>query len=395
MPHQHGQHQARLFAAAELAHGLRDHLAREVEAAQEVAQLLLACAFRVLLARGAGQPHHVLQRRAAGVQHVELLLREVADGQALAFGHAAGQQRQLVRDGLHEGGFALAVGAQDADALARQHAAAHAAQDHAVARLHPWRQLAARGGFCRHGGAGGEFVGVGVFSVKCGSSPCLAAAGSYGIRSVRGLGGAVAEHAVGHREHGVGQAGGFAELELEVGFQQHRRDLLHAFQRLHAALRLLGLGGLGLEAVDELLQVGDLVLLLGVGGLLQLDLLGSQLLEGAVVAAVAGQAALLDVQRDARHRVQEFPVVADDHQRAGVARQPAFQPDQGVEVQVVGGLVQQQQVARRHQRARQLQAHAPAAGEAVHRPLQLGHLEAQAEDQRLRARRGVVRAGVG
>jgi hypothetical protein len=41
-------------------------------------------------------------------------------------------------------------------------------------------------------------------------------------------------------------------------------------------LRLLGLAGLGLEAVDELLQVGDLFLLLGKAGCLQLQLLGAQ-----------------------------------------------------------------------------------------------------------------------
>jgi hypothetical protein len=60
-----------------------------------------------------------------------------------------------------------------------------------------------------------------------------------------------------------------------------------------------GLGGLGLEAVDELLQVGDLVLLLGEGGLLQRQLLGAQFFESAVVAAVAREPAGVDVQRDA------------------------------------------------------------------------------------------------
>jgi hypothetical protein len=72
----------------------------------------------------------------------------------------------------------------------------------------------------------------------------------------------------------------------------------------------------------------------------------------------------------------------------------AFQPDQRVEVEVVGRFVEQQQVGRAHQRARQLQAHAPAAGEAVDRVVELGRLEAETEDQRLRARLGVVRAGV-
>jgi hypothetical protein len=118
------------------------------------------------------------------------------------------RQRHRAGDGLDQRGLALAVGAEDADALAGQHRAVDAAQ-------------------------------------------MVVSPPSSGSRS--GV----------HRQHGVGQVGGFLELEGELGIGQHRRDLLHALQRLDPALRLLGLAGLGLEAVDELLQVGDLVLLLG------------------------------------------------------------------------------------------------------------------------------------
>jgi hypothetical protein len=86
--------------------------------------------------------------------------------------------------------------------------------------------------------------------------------------------------------------------------------------------------------------------------------------------------------------------MADHQQGAGVFLQPGLEPHQGVEVEVVGRFVEQQEVRRAHQRARQLQPHAPAAGEAVDRPVELAHLETQAEDQRLRARLRVVRAGV-
>ena len=78
--------------------------------------------------------------------------------------------------------------------------------------------------------------------------------------------------------------------------------------------------------------------------------------------------------------------MADHDQRAGVALQPGLEPDEGVEVQVVGRLVEQQQVGRAHQRPRELQAHAPAAGEAVDRRVELVAREAQAQQQRLRAR---------
>ena len=140
--------------------------------------------------------------------------------------------------------------------------------------------------------------------------------------------------------------------------------------------------------------MGDLVGLLGHRRLLQQHLLGAHVLELAVVAAVADQLGVVDVQRDLGDGIEEFAVVADHDQRAGVALEPGFEPDQGVEVEVVGRFVEQQDVGRAHQGARQLQAHAPAAGEAVDRVVQFGDLEAEAEDQRLRARFGVVLAGV-
>jgi len=87
--------------------------------------------------------------------------------------------------------------------------------------------------------------------------------------------------------------------------------------------------------------------------------------------------------------------VGDDHQRARIARQPFFQPDDRVEVEVVGRFVQQHQVGRRHQRLRQRQPHLPAAREARHRIVELCGLEAQAEQQRLGARAGGIRIVVG
>ena len=121
-------------------------------------------------------------------------------------------------------------------------------------------------------------------------------------------------------EHGVGQRGQFAKAELQFAFGQHGGDFFHAFQRLDAALRLPRLGGFGLEAVDELLQVRALFLLFGPGGLLQGQLLGAQFFKGAVAAAVAGELAVFDVQCGLRDGVQKVAVVADDDERAGVWR---------------------------------------------------------------------------
>ena len=345
LPHDHAQHQPGLFAAAHGAHGLLHHVAAELETPQEVAQVLLAQGLAHQGTGGfgfAGQSDHVGQWRVVRPQHVQLLLREVADAQALALSERAAQQGQGAGHGFHEGGFALTVGPENAQALPGLHRAGHVLHDH---RVHP--RVAA-----------------------------------------------VAEAGVAQVEHGVGQLARFVEGEAEFGIGQHRRDLFHALQGLDAALRLLGFGGLGLEAIDELLEVRDLVLLAGKGGLLLADLLGPHVFETAVVAAVAGEFAVVDVQGDLRYRIQKFAIVADDEQRAFVAFEPAFQPDQGVEVQVVGGFVQHEQVARAHERTGQLQPHAPAARKAVDRTLEFVDLEAQSHQQGLGAGGGVVGAGV-
>ena len=90
-----------------------------------------------------------------------------------------------------------------------------------------------------------------------------------------------------HREHGVGQVGRLFELKGEIGLAEQRGDFFHAVQRLDAALCLLGFAGLGFEAGDELLQVGDFVLLLGERCLLQRHLFSPHVFKLAVIAAVA------------------------------------------------------------------------------------------------------------
>ena len=75
------------------------------------------------------QPDHVFERVVCGAQYVELLLGKVADVQPLAFKHFAFNRCQRTGDGFHHGGLALAVGAQNADALAGQHRLADVLHD--------------------------------------------------------------------------------------------------------------------------------------------------------------------------------------------------------------------------------------------------------------------------
>ena len=82
---------------------------------------------------------------------------------------------------------------------------------------------------------------------------------------------------------------------------------------------------------------------------------------------------------DTVHAAVEQAAVVRDHQGgAGEFGEPGFQPQRGFQVQMVGRLVQQQQVGLGEQGGGQRHAHAPAAGKAVHRPRLGGGVEAEA-----------------
>ena len=191
------------------------------------------------------------------------------------------------------------------------------------------------------------------------------------------------------------QLGRRRELDPELALGAHRLGAGQLGQPLHPRLRLLGLGGLGLEAVDEALQVGALGLLLVVGNLLLAQLLGALALEVGIAAHVQLGPAAVQVQGMGGDVVQELAVMRDQQQGARVLEQPLLQPEHRIQVQVVGRLVQQQQVRGHHQRPGQVQAHAPAAGERGHRATMGLGRKAQAMQQAAGAGLGVVAVELG
>ena len=152
------------------------------------------------------------------------------------------------------------------------------------------------------------------------------------------------------------------EREFERAVGVRRRNPLHPFERLHPALRLLRLRRLGAEAIDERLQMCDLPLLLHVGRLLQRELLRPLALELRIVAGVGLELARVEMDDAVDDAVEEIAVVRDEQQRAGIAGEPVLEPQHGIEVEVVGGFVQQQEVRPAHQCLREIEPHPPAAG---------------------------------
>ncbi|CPH55029.1 Uncharacterised protein [Burkholderia pseudomallei] len=282
------------------------------------------------------------ERRIVLAQRLELVLGEIADREPAAGAQLARQRRERARERLDERRLALAVRAEQADALAVLDRQRDALDDR-------------------------DFAAV--------------------VRAV------AAAH-VFHHEHRVRRGIGRAEFEREWRSDVRGRDPLHLLERLHPALRLLRLRRLRLEAVDEALQMRNRLLLLFVCALLQFELLRAQHFELRVVAAVTLHLAILEMQRHVADGVEEFAIVRDDDERARIAMQPVFEPDDRVEIQVVRRLVEQQQIRAAHQRLREIQAHAPAAREARDGLARLREREAEPEQQRLGARGRGVAVGV-
>ena len=163
-----------------------------------------------------------------------------------------------------------------------------------------------------------------------------------------------------HRAPALG-AGRKAEMDaLPLGRHLDRHDLL---EQLDAALHLRGLGRLVAEAIDEHLHARDFFVLLALGlaqafehGVALLDVL-------AVVADVVGQLAQVNVGDARDDRIEEVAVVRDENDRVGIGAEIFLEPVAGFEIEVIGRLVEQQQVRASEQELGQRDTHLPAAGE--------------------------------
>jgi len=203
---------------------------------------------------------------------------------------------------------------------------------------------------------------------------------------------AVADLAVVDGQQRRGQRPGFGEVEGHGPLVGDRGDGLHPRQHLQPRLRLPRLGRLVAEAIDEAHDMGALGLLLLLLPGEQGHALGAGFLEKVVVALVGRQRLRLEVQDIGNHRVEQGTVVADDQDRAAVGLEIGLQPQRGLEIEVVGRLVEQQQVGLGEQQRGKRHPHPPAPGEGRAR-LRLCRLaEAQSgEDPRCAGRGGGCR----
>ena len=315
LQHQLGHAQTGALAAGEHGHAFVDVLAAEQELGQQVAQLAADVAHGDAVQRG--------EYGLVLVEDIFLILGVVADLDVVPKAGFAADRVQLTVDHAHQRGLALAVAAD---------------QRHLLAALD--------------------------LDVGMAEDDLLRVADGQ----VRGLVDDVAGARRG-REFDR-QAGVVGLVDL---------DAVEFLQRLDAGLDLVGLRGFVAEGVDEFFRLLDHPLLVLVGRDLLLDALRAKFKVLGIRDFVVVDMAEHHLDGAGRDRVEEAAVVADEQQGAAAGLEVVFQPLDGLDVEVVGGLVEQQHVRLAEQDLGQLDAHVPALGKGLGQAAELVVQEAETQ----------------
>ena len=313
------QCQASLFTTAEHRHFLEDVIIPEEEASQQGSDVQLGHPGR--------RVGSLLQHRPLGLQHFGAVLGEVTHLHPQPQVTHTGLRRQVARQQLEQGGLAGAVGSDQHRAVAPLRFELEAGVNHVlpVGEIHPFES----------------------------DDPLTA------LLRLR-------------------------ECKINRRRRLLRRvDLLHAVDLLELGLSPRRRGVLGSEPVHEVHQATNFALLVLEGGQLLL-LLGLALVEkGVVVARVAVEPLIANLDDTGDQLIEKLPVVRDDQNRSRVILQIALKPNEGFEIQMVGGLIEHEDVRLMHQQPGQVRPHDPTTGQLARRPLKIRIAEGQALEQAL------------
>ena len=121
-------------------------------------------------------------------------------------------------------------------------------------------------------------------------------------------------------------------------------QLFHALQLIDARKCALSRRGAHEIAVDIVLKLGDLFLLLFVFTPLLLQKLFFQHFILAVIAFEGEHLSAFQLQRARSEAVEEVTVVGDDEHRPAIGREIIFEPEERLDVEVVGRLVEDEKL---------------------------------------------------
>ena len=149
------------------------------------------------------------------------------------------------------------------------------------------------------------------------------------------------------------------------------------FQLLHLLLHLYSLGGLIAEALNKLAHLLYFLLLILVGSELLFTTLLTQYDILVVFHLIVNDLTTRNLQRAIGNIIDEGTVVTDQYHSLCRLRQPLLQPLYRLDVQMVGGLVEQQHIRLLQQNLRQLDTHAPTTRELASGTFQIRTFKAQ------------------
>ena len=222
---------------------------------------------------------------------------------------------------------------------------------------------------------------------QCGLSFAVASHKCYFVAPLNGEAGVAEHHVVAirlahavHNDGIVTRARRWRKLEPQGRsiFFVHFEEF-ELFEHLHTTLHLQGLGVGAFEAFDKLFGLGNELLLFVVGLLLLFAAFLAKFQVFGVVHLVVVNASHGHLDGTGGDVVHKLAVVADDDYRLSVIDEEVFQPLDGLDVQVVGRLVEQQHVGLLEKQLGQLDAHAPTTAEVACGTAEIRTLKAEAQ----------------
>ncbi len=157
----------------------------------------------------------------------------------------------------------------------------------------------------------------------------------------------------------------------------------HFVKLLLPLLRLRRFCGLVAEAVYEILQMTDFLLLLLVGGDKRFQLRLPHFLIVRKIARIAPERPAEQLVDFGDGHVQKIAVVAYEQKAALIAAEELLQIRARLQIQIIGRLVEQENVRLLHERLRKRNPHLPAAGEFLRAALKIALQKPQPRQNRL------------
>ncbi len=308
------QGETRFFSSAEDADGFKDIVTTEKKGTEDGTSGLFAY--------GIGRIEDGFEYLVFHIESVAAVLRKVTDAYVMSGGSLSALDGNGSAEEFEEGGFSCTVGTDENGALTAFGFKIEASVDDEITLAFD--------------------IAVGVIDIFQGDG---AESATKGLRE-------------GELDRTGGGNGSF--------------DFFHAIDLLEFALGLGGFAGLGPEAVGKLLEGGDFFSLIFVSS--EVLLFAGRFFDDVlvVVAAVAVQFGLRNFDNGADQLIEKFAVVGDHENGSGVISQIFLKPDEGFEVEMVGGFVEKKKIGFLDKEAGEVGSHNPAPTEGACFTIEVG-----------------------